>query len=58
MKDWVPSLTETSTPDPAKPVAVGSVKRNSNCAQPTDGQTASPSPPANPDSDVISAANF
>ena len=48
-----PALTETDNPDPATPAAVGSGKRNSNRAQPTDGQTASPSPPYDQDSDII-----
>ena len=49
-----PALTETATPNPATPAAVWSGKRSSNCARPTDSQTASSSPPANPDSDVTS----
>ena len=44
-------LTETATPDTAAPAAIGSDKINSNSAQPTDGQTASPSLPAEQDSD-------
>ena len=47
-----PVLTKTAAPNPNKPVAVRSGKRNSNCAVPTDSQTASPSPPANQYSDV------
>ena len=53
-----PALTETATPDPATPAAIGSGKINSNCAQPTDGQTASLNPPADPDSDVMSVASI
>ena len=53
-----PALTETAAPDPATPVAVGSGKINSNCAWPTDGQTVSPSPPADPDSDVMAVASI
>ena len=53
-----PELTETATPDPATPAAVGFGKINSNRARPTDGQTASPSPPADPDSDVTLAASL
>ena len=51
-----PSITETATPDPDTPAAVGSGKRNSNRAQPTDVQTVSPSPPSDQDSDVMLAA--
>ena len=51
-------LTKAAAPDPATPAAVGSGKRNSNRARPTDGQTASPSPPANLDSDVTSVASI
>ena len=47
-----PGLTETAAPDPDAPAAVGSGKGNSNHAAPTDGKTASHSPPANQDSDV------
>ena len=46
------ALTETDAPKPATPAAVGSGKRNSNCARPMDGQTTSTSLPADPDSDV------
>ena len=53
-----PALTKTADPDPDAPVAVGSGKINSNCAQPTDGQTASPSPPVDQDSDVTSVASI
>ena len=48
-----PNLTETAAPDSAVPTAVGNGKRNSDCARPTDGQTASTSPHANQDSDVM-----
>ena len=37
----------------AAQAADGSGKRNSNCEVPTDGQTVSPSPPSDPDSDVV-----
>ena len=47
-----PALTDTAAPDPATPAAIGSGKINSNCARQTDGQTASPSPPTDPYSDV------
>ena len=53
-----PALTKTAAPDPATPAAVGSCKRNSNRARPTDGQTGSPSPPTDPDSDVLSVASI
>ena len=53
-----PALTETASPNPATLEAIGSRKRNLNCAQPRDGQNASPISPANPDSDVMSAASF
>ena len=46
-----PALTKTAAPNPDTPVAVGSGKRNSNCARLMDGQTVSPIPPANQDSD-------
>ena len=49
-----PDLTETTAPDPAAPAAVGNGKINSNCARPTDGQTASPSSTADQYSDVTS----
>ena len=52
-----PLLTETAAPDPAAPADVRSSKRNSNRARPTDGQTASLSPPADQDSDVTSVAS-
>ena len=47
-----PELTETAAPNPAAPADFGIGKRNSNRARLTDGQTASPSLPANQDSDV------
>ena len=53
-----PVLTDTIAPDPSTPAAVGVNKRNSKCARPTDGQTTSTSPPANPASDVTSAVSF
>ena len=53
-----PEITDTMTPDPVAPTAVGSGKRNSNCAQPTDIQTASPSLPVNLDSDVTVVASI
>ena len=46
------SLTKTSAPDTAATAAVGSGKINLNHARPTDGQTTSPSLPADPKSDV------
>ena len=52
------ALTETATPDPVAPAAVRSVKINSNRAQPTDGQTVSPSPPSNQDSDITPVASI
>ena len=51
-----PSLTETAAPDLAALADIRSGKRNSNRAQPTDGQTASPSTLANQDSDDTSVA--
>ena len=53
-----PALIKTATPEPTTLAAVRISKINPNCAQPTDIQTASPSLPTNPDSDVTSAANF
>ena len=53
-----PALTRTATTDPATPAAVRSGKINPNRARPTDGQTASSSPPADPDSDVVSVASI
>ena len=53
-----PALTETANPNLATLASVGSGKINPNRAQPTDGQSASPSPPTDPDSDVTSAASF
>ena len=52
------ALTDTATPDTARPVAIISGKRNSNLARPEEGQAASPRLPANPDSNVTSAASF
>ena len=52
------ALTETASPNPAVSAALGSSKRNSNCAQQTDFQTASPSPPVNQDSDVTLVASI
>ena len=46
-------LTETDALDHATLAAASSGKINSNYAQPTDVQTAPPSPPANPDSDIM-----
>ena len=53
-----PLITKTAAPDPVPLAAGGSGKINSNRALPTDGQTVSPSLPADPDSDVTSAASF
>ena len=53
-----PAPTKTAAPDPATLEAVGSGKINSNPAKSIDGQTASPSPPENPNSDVMSVASF
>ena len=47
-----PALTKTDAPEPATLAAEGSGKISSNRARPTDGQTASPSTPADLDSDV------
>ena len=56
---YMPSLlTETAASDPTTPEAVGGSKINSNCARPTDGQSASPSPPTNPGSDITLAASI
>ena len=52
------AFTETDAPDTATPEAIGSGKINSNHAQPTEGQAAKPSLPANPDSDVTLLASF
>ena len=52
-----PALTETAS-ESAAPVAFGSGKINSNCARRTNGQTASPSPPTDQDSDVTSVASI
>ena len=51
-------LTNTAAPDPTTPAAVGSEKINPNRSQPTDGQTAPPSPPTDQYSEVILAASF
>ena len=53
-----PALTKTAATDPTTPAAIGSGKINSNRAQPTDGKTASPGTPANPDSEFMLAAGF
>ena len=53
-----PALTKTAAANPVTPAAVGSGKKNSNLAQPTDGQTMPPSPPANTDSDVMLVASI
>ena len=53
-----PALTETAAPNPVAPAAVGSGKINSNRARPTDGQTKSPSLPADQDIDVTSVASI
>ena len=47
----------TPPPNLTTPAAVGSGKRNSNSAQPSVGQTASLSPPANLDSDITLVAS-
>ena len=52
------ALTETAAPDPATPEAVRRGKINSNREQPKEGQTASPSPPANQDSDATLVASI
>ena len=49
---------KTATPDTATPAAVGISKRNSNHAQPTEGQAAPPRLSANPDSDITPSASF
>ena len=49
-----PALTKAAAPDSAAPASIGIRKRNSTRARQTDGETASPSPPANQDSDVMS----
>ena len=53
-----PRAHQYRRPDPTTPAAVGSAKINPNRSQPTDGQTASPSPPTNQYSEVILAASF
>ena len=52
-----PALTKTAAPDRAAPAAVGRDKINLNRAQPTDGQTVSPSPSADQDSDFTLVAS-
>ena len=52
------ALTETANPDTATPEAFEISKRNLNHVRPIDGQILSTSLPAEPDSDVISAASF
>ena len=52
------ALTETAAPDPAAPAAVRGEKRNSNRAQKMYGQTTSPSPLVNQDSDVTLVASI
>ena len=51
-------LTETADPNPAAPADVSNSTINSNHAQPTDFQTASPSLPADIDSDVTLVASI
>ena len=53
-----PALTETATPNPATLEAIMSGKKHSNCTRPADGQTASPSPPDDQDSDITSVASI
>ena len=53
-----PALTENASPNPTTPAAVGIGKRNSNCARPTDIQTASPIPPSSQNSDVTLVASM
>ena len=53
-----PGLIETVVPNPAAPAPVRSDKINSNHARPTYGQTVSPSPLTNQDSDVTSVASI
>ena len=53
-----PELTKIAAPDPAAPAAIGTSKINSNCAQPMEGQNASPSLPADQDSDVMLVASI
>ena len=52
------ALTKTDATDPVIWAAVGRGKKNSNRAQPTDGQPASPNPPADQDSDVMSVESI
>ena len=53
-----PSAHRDRRTNPAALSAVGSGKINSNRARPMDSQTASPSPPADLDSDVMLAASI
>ena len=52
------ALTDTDNPNPDTPATIRIGKINTNCAQPTDGKIAFPSPPNNPDSDVMLVASF
>ena len=52
------ALANTAAPDTATPEAVGSGKRDSNCARPKECKNVSPRLPADPDSDVTSADSF
>ena len=47
-------LTYIAASDTATPAAIGSVKINSNCAQPTEGPATTPILAADPDGDVVS----
>ena len=53
-----PVLTETSATNSVTQADIGRSKINSNSARPTDGQTASPSPSADLDSDVALVASI
>ena len=53
-----PALADTAALEPATPAAVRSGKINSKLAQPTGGKNASPSPPADLDSDVTLVASI
>ena len=53
-----PALTKTPAPNPAATAAHGIGKGNSNRAQPTDGQTSSPSTTVDQDSDILSVASI
>ena len=53
-----PALSETAAPDPATLKDVRSGKKHSNRTRPVDGQTTSPSPPDNQDSDSTSVASI